>query len=328
MPTRPLDLLDLPTVYRYRSAVLSLDSARALTRGNPLSLASLLVRLDPAQRFYTAIHVADKNEHPPLLGGITQAEGETCARLSFLALSETFAEEALLALLDHLTTQAGSWGVYHLLAEVDEQSMLFPMLRKAGFVVYAWQRIWALDGIAPAKSPRYHWRKARPEDLPAIQALYRHIVPGLLQTVDPCPQQAEGMVWSDGEDILVYVGVRRGPRGVLLYPMIHPDAGHIAEGLCDLLHVLSHRHGDGVHLCMRSYQAWLEPILHDLGALAGPRQAIMVRHLVAPLREEAAEKAGPEQAWARPATPIIRSQSVPPPIKIEIPENGSIAYYR
>jgi hypothetical protein len=34
-----------------------------------------------------------------------------------------------------------------------------------------------------------------------------------------------------------------------------------------------------VYLCVRSYQAWLEPVLADLGARAGERQAVMVKHL-------------------------------------------------
>ena len=37
---------------------------------------------------------------------------------------------------------------------------------------------------------------------------------------------------------------------------------------------------------MRSYQAWLEPVLEDLGAKAADRQAIMVKHLARLIKEE------------------------------------------
>ena len=46
-----------------------------------------------------------------------------------------------------------------------------------------------------------------------------------------------------------------------------------------------------MYLCVRSYQTWLEPVLEDLGALAGPRQAVMVKHLARIIKDEQAVKA-------------------------------------
>jgi hypothetical protein len=37
---------------------------------------------------------------------------------------------------------------------------------------------------------------------------------------------------------------------------------------------------------VRSYQAWLEPVLADLGARAGERQAVMVKHLARLIKDE------------------------------------------
>ena len=34
-----------------------------------------------------------------------------------------------------------------------------------------------------------------------------------------------------------------------------------------------------MYVCVRSYQAWLEPVLADLGAKGADRQAVMVKHL-------------------------------------------------
>jgi len=34
-----------------------------------------------------------------------------------------------------------------------------------------------------------------------------------------------------------------------------------------------------VYICVRSYQSWLEPAIEELGAEAGPRQAVLVKHL-------------------------------------------------
>jgi hypothetical protein len=58
---------------------------------------------------------------------------------------------------------------------------------------------------------------------------------------------------------------------------------------------------------VRSYQAWLETALEDLGAEAGPRQAVMVRRLVKTIKEQqpisVMEKV---LAKAKPAAPVSR----------------------
>jgi hypothetical protein len=40
-----------------------------------------------------------------------------------------------------------------------------------------------------------------------------------------------------------------------------------------------------VYVCVRSYQAWLESPLEELGAEAAPRQAVMVKRLAKAVRE-------------------------------------------
>ncbi len=45
-------------------------------------------------------------------------------------------------LLEHLAAQAGAWGAFHLLAEIEESSLALEGLRRSGFSVYAWQHIW------------------------------------------------------------------------------------------------------------------------------------------------------------------------------------------
>ena len=54
MTARALDLLDLPVIYRYRDEVVSLDSTRLLTRGNPLGAAGFIAYFNPARHLYTA----------------------------------------------------------------------------------------------------------------------------------------------------------------------------------------------------------------------------------------------------------------------------------
>ena len=150
MIVRSLDVLDLPLLSRYRRDMLSLDTARILTRGNPLSAVALLSYLDPRRHIYTAV-AADNGVS--LMGQVTLHEEETSARVTFLAPAENI-NGLTQPLLDHLVTQAGEWGAFHLLAEVDEDSPAFRLLRQAGFAMYAWQRIWKLPSPTRIKRKR------------------------------------------------------------------------------------------------------------------------------------------------------------------------------
>ena len=149
MTIRPLDLLDLPTIARYRNDVLTLDSTRALTRGHPLGAMGLLAYINPARHLYAAVKNSDDTT---LLGGIIHTHGETFAKLLYLAPSFNLNSPYLPELIEHLTAHAGEWQAFHVIAEVDETSDVFMALRKSGFSVYAWQRIWNASHVQKTES--------------------------------------------------------------------------------------------------------------------------------------------------------------------------------
>jgi hypothetical protein len=280
MTPRPLDLLDLPTIYRYRDEAVSLDSTRLLTRGNPLGAAGFMAYFNPARHLYTAV---SPENGTTLLGGVIQTSGDSFAKLVYLAPSTQLTHPGLPSLIEYLSTEAGKWGAFHVLAEIDETSELFPALRLAGFSVYAWQRIWDVSHILPGDSAS-GWIRAQSMNLPAIQSLYHQIVPPLLQPVEPTPKRALGLVCAEGSRC--YVNVTYGARGIVLNPLIHPESTDVATRLTSLLNHLPDRRNRPVYLCVRSYQAWLEPALEDLGAKASPRQAVMVKHLAHMVKDE------------------------------------------
>jgi hypothetical protein len=72
----------------------------------------------------------------------------------------------------------------------------------------------------------------------------------------------------------------------VLTPLIHPETTDVAIMLGSLLKELPDRHGRPIYICVRSYQAWLEPAIEDLGGKAAPRQAVMVKHLARMIKEE------------------------------------------
>jgi hypothetical protein len=309
MLVRSLDVLDLPLLSRYRKDMLSLDGAHILTRGNPLGAAALLSYLDPHRHIYTAL--ASENGIS-LMGQVILHEQETSARMTFLAPAESL-NGLTQPLMDHLVAQAGEWGAFHLLAEVDEDSTAFRLLRQAGFAMYAWQRVWELPEASSSISGDV-WRPVSETDWPAVQSLYGQLVPAMLQPVEALPKQVMGLVCSQG-GLQAYVAVTSGPKGTWVQPLVPPETDCVSGQLAGLTRAVSSSgRGRAVYICVRSYQAWLESVLEDLGAQAGPRQAVMVRRLAKPQKVEEKVSAM-EKVLAKPAAPVARvvaNQDIPP----------------
>lgn len=296
MPIRSLDLLDIPTIARYRNDVLTLDSARALTRGHPLGTMGLLAYINPARHLYAAI---DNGGEPALLGGVIHARGEPFAKLLYLAPSSQLNAPQLPALIEHLSAQAGEWQAFHVIAEVDETSDVFPALRMAGFSVYAWQRIWDVSLLEKTEAGKGGgWRRMQPLDLPAVQNLHYQIVPQLLHPVEPAPNRVIGLVH---QDLKCFANVTAGMYGIVLTPLIHPDEQDASEKIRALVANLPDRRGRPVYLNVRSYQAWLGPVLEDLGAKASARQAVMVKHLARLVKNGQPARAVPASVGVQPS---------------------------
>ncbi len=304
MTVRPLDILDLPFLSRYHSDVLSLDSARLLTRGNPLGAVALLSYLDPRRHIYTAVAAENGDS---LMGQITLREEETSARLTFLAPKENI-NKLTLPLLDHLVTQTGEWGAFHLLAEVDEESPAFRPLRQAGFAMYAWQRVWQLP--TETDNDKGSWRPAEETDWPGIQSLYGQIVPALLHPVESPPKPSTGLVFFQEGSLQAYIAITSSIKGVWVQPLILPDCECVSDQLAGLVSAAAGWGNRRIYICVRSYQAWIESVLEDLGAEAGPRQAVMVKRLVKAIKEPQVvpvmEKA---LAKAKTAAPVVRTMT-------------------
>ncbi len=297
MSIRPLALLDLPQLYRFRDEAIGLDTARTLTRGNPLGAVRLLAYMNPARHVYGAIA---NGEHDSVLGGIIHSQEDTFAKLLYLAPLSNLTHPELPALIENLSAQAGTWGAFHVLAEVDEVSDAFVPLRKSGFSVYAWQRMWEMSGMGEqAEAMNEAWSRVRSVSLPAVQSLYHQIVPPLLQPVEPQPKTPLGWISNDGAKC--HVSVMHGTQGIVLSPLIHPEATDVSAKLASLISQLPDRRSRPVYVCVRSYQVWLEPVLADLGAKSGPRQAVMVKHLARLVKEGLPASAVPKGVSVQPS---------------------------
>ena len=319
MTVRPFDWRDLPYLHRYRYASVFLDSALVMTRGPHLVSGAMLSYLAPGMGIFTG--VSSGQERPeagqhvtgqPVIGQIIHLIGSPFAHLTFVTPDEALDSPALPALLEYLITIAGERGAFRLLADVDEQSMVYEALRRSSFAIYTRQRIWHLNRPPDVSRHSPSWRGATTRDALAIKLLYNNLVPGLVQQVEPfmTNNRPHGVIHQQGEDLFAYVEIRYGNRGIWVHPFIHPDTQDVAERFADLVHNLSTRGGRPVYICVRSYQSWLEPAIEQIGAEGGPRLSVMVRHLASLQKAPRAQTVTVIEASQPEATaPIARSQN-------------------
>jgi hypothetical protein len=312
---------DILTFYRYRQQLVCTDSAQALTHGSPVGPMALLARLNPSVGSYTGICYS-ANGNTPMVGHMRYPAGSRSARILFLMPEEGLNQPGLTDLLEHLAAQAGAWGAFHLLAEIDESSLALEGLRRSGFSVYAWQHIWkyttssensSLNGSsnASARDGSAGWTPAASIDEIGIRNLYQSLVPPLVQSAEPLPAgRLAGWVYRQEGEILAYVEGVYGPQGTYMQPLIHPAVENVSQVLASLLVRQPTLLGRPVFLAIRSYQAWLETIVRDLEFQVAPRQALMVKHLVlhqrdvVPVRHAVLEKYSTE-----PTAPMIQNST-------------------
>lgn len=282
---------DLIKFYRYRRQILCTDSTQLLTSGSPIGPWAFLTRLHPSLDVYTAVCYPG-NGKPALIGQMRYATGQRSARIVFLMPEESLTESYLVELLDMMAFRAGSYGAFHLLAEINEDSSALDGMRRCGFSVYAWQRVWQIKSI-----PENHhnhsdiWHSAESVNENAIRNLYHVLVPPLAQAAEPLifrraftPGRLQGWVYQQDDEILAYVEGVYGPHGIYLQPLIHPAVENVSQVMSALITQQPKILNRPVFIAIRSYQAWLETVLRDLECQVGPRQALVVKHLIAQQR--------------------------------------------
>ncbi|MFZ2096775.1 MAG: hypothetical protein WAV05_09075 [Anaerolineales bacterium] len=281
MNIRPFGWRDLPLLHRYRMRGLFLDSSRILIHGQVMiPLGAMISFFGPSTRIYTYRCENHSQSDKPLIGQVNYLPGASYARLSFLAPEEAIEQSELSALSDYLAVQMGVQGIFHILADVDENNHVFQLLHNAGFAIYARQRIWRLEDHPAGEADTVPWRAIRSRDVIGVRSLYCNVVPGLVQQVEPLPiNELRGVVHYHKDDLQAFVELKYGRRGIWVQPFVNPDAEGLNRHLLSLLKELPGRHNRPLYICIRSYQSWLELAIKAMGAQPGPQQAVMVRHL-------------------------------------------------
>jgi hypothetical protein len=259
----------------------------SLTRGNPVGAWAVLDNLRLEYGSYTKV-LRQNGNLPTLIGQMHYTPGERAARLSFVTPDHGLDSPGLAALLESLAWEAGERGACSLLAEVEESSPAFEVLRRVGFSVYGWQRVWKINEQVSSISTPYVWEAANDLDAVPIRALYQALVPPLVQGADPMVERAlTRLVYEQTGELLAYIEPTYGPRGIYLQPLIHPAVDDVLRLVRSFLGGLSFHLGRPVYLSIRSYQAWLENALSELDVDVSERQALLVKHLVVQQRSPA-----------------------------------------
>jgi hypothetical protein len=299
-----------------------LDSVLALTRGRPLGFWVVLRHLRLEENAFTAV-LQPGEGRPTLIGQASLRNGNSLGQVTFVLPAAS--QAALVArLMDELARQAGQQGGLGLLAAVEDESPLFEGLRQSGFAVYARQRIWRL-GSSPVNDDHMgEWLPLTALDEFAIRSLYQALTPPLVQRAEPFGAHGlAGMVYQQGGELLGYMEAHFGPRGILLYPLFHPEVRQPAAALRAYLRGLHFSLGRPVYVAVRSYQAWLEDALRDLGAEPAFQHALMVRHLVVTQRAPVMAPAKASRDNRQPALiGPVPEETRPLPARVMLPEGA------
>jgi len=286
----PVRLVDLPLVTRLLERTVPLDSEMACTGRLDLRTAALVSRFLLPQR--SVCTLLARRGGTQVVGQFRTDQPQR-ARIVAIApgLEPRADNSAWLALLDAMTAAAGQRGAHLLSAEVDEHQALFETMRIAGFSIYARQEIWQRR---PEEVPRLtvdavELSVEQERDTHGIQLLYGNIVPRLVQPVATPPAHSVGLVYRKQERVEGHVAVSEGRSGIYLTPCLHPDV--FSEAPAILVAAIEHARRSSarlpVYVAVRRYQDWLEDALVDLGFVPWTRQAVMLRHLTAGVRQPA-----------------------------------------
>ncbi|MBI9046401.1 MAG: hypothetical protein JEZ06_18065 [Anaerolineaceae bacterium] len=292
-------------MYWFRDQVLSLDSARNFSRGNPISVMASLAQLVESSN--TCTLVSQSLEKRRLYGQVSFQQNERAAHLSFVLPEEDCNRPEMVKLIEELAVRAGEWGIYNLLGEIDESSPMFETLRKAGFVVYARQKVIQLHFDEADQEIERQWIVSARVNEISIKNLICSLMPPLVQSAEPFSKKRQGFIYFHKGELQAFVDCTFGPAGIYLQPFFHPavkDCGELLKGLLSHLYPVL---GRPVYLAVRFYQAWLESQLSEKSQVVS-HQVLMVKYLAVSQRSLVYNPAfqGVEGVQAEPTTSISK----------------------
>jgi hypothetical protein len=276
----------LPLLRQGSTRLQSLDAFRFYTRGNPLNLHNLLAILNPSSTVKTLIMDQDGLKS---YVQVRVEDGKSRAQLEYLIPNQD-SESLDPPLLEGAIKIAGAWGAQALLADLPSYSTCQSLFKSLGFIHWARQKVYRLEREKSKPRPlTFQWRTWTSADVPALEAVYRSLVPGLFQPIEQLTRKAKlGLILQDEKGkCLGFVDYDEGPTGIWLQPFLVPELNG-ADVICDMLSALHVFRMGPVYLSARSYQPWVDALAQSMGAELVSEQNLLVKYLAKPVLAEEA----------------------------------------
>ncbi len=308
---RALTWRDLPLLRRYRGQALAVDTRHATVGGSGLLAGGLLALLSPSTGLAGA--VAAGHNAPPLLALAERAVEYPTASLLYLAPRQALLSDsppALAPLIEALVAHPALRGVHALLAEAPLHAGWSAALREAGFRAFARHRIWQWHPPQARRAATlWHWPSA--EERWAAERLYADLTPPLARRLLPSPAAwPTTVVYTQGGQVRGVARWHTGPKGVWVWPLLHPDLESPCEPLAALAAFVRSR-GRPLFFAIHDSQMWVESALENLGATASQPYALFARWMTV-AQTVTSPAAALTLAEAPPATLFAPRVAVPP----------------
>lgn len=306
---RPFELRDLPTLHRYRERGNFLHSPSTLIWGAYLvPVWAVFSPFSDAVGIYTAVSNTTEQQPERVIAQVRHLPGQEDARFTFLAPAEAIHPGNFNEILEYLVKRLGERKAQNLIAEVYESSDCYELLRQAGFSIYTRQQVWQVNNVPKHDRSNFNWREIAPLDEFNARKLYHNVVPTLVQQVEPTPwEELRGWVLYQNGELMAYVYVIEGPRGIWVQPFIHAEMEDINSQIIQLLSHLNPKERRPAYVCLRSYYGGLAPHLEALGARVSNTQAVMVRRLTAAVKKPELSRIPAINGKTEPTTPYTQS---------------------
>lgn len=267
----------------------SLDTVRFFTRGEPLNLRNVMQRV--AVLVEQEAFIWEGEDGQSCYGQIEKRQSRPYAQMCFVVCQEEADPLVLCRVLEPLVESAGAWQAWGVLADLPEGSPLFEGFRKAGFRIWARQKIYNLTQTkGQSVETELQWRSWNSTDISSMRVLYREIVPASVQLIEPITRKsAIGMVLTQANgNLSAYADLEYGPKGVWAQMLVDPQVDP-TDLLISLPQAIPELLGRPVYLCVRSYQPWVETALENAGYAPQEAQILLIKHLV--LRSQVEQRA-------------------------------------
>lgn len=317
---RPFHLRDLALVYRLSERGVVFQTQAALT-SVPHPVRRALAHMLVGGRYSTYVWKSDGRDAAAFIQLGWQG-GNSSAHLVSLGVESPDPESGegkidegiWLSIFDQLAEEAGQLGVYHLVAEAAEDGPELPVLRKAGFAVYTRQDIWVCDQAIAEEGGEQLQPRQSVDDWD-INVLYANTVPGLIHSVEPSPPLESGQNWilREGQELAAFINIEKGEVASWMRVFIHPNAStKPTEIIKAAIRTIPPSVDQPMYCCVRRYQSWVLGPLAKAGFKPFGSQAVLVKHLVQPIRSPVpATRPVLEAQAVTGSTPLIRGIYTP-----------------